>query len=155
MKAKKYLITIICILSLFIITGCGKKEALVTKDFNKICEDNDLIITDAKDQFEDVSYVKDASIASSIAGWQIEFFTFEDEEHAKDMFDKNKKDFEESKDGKIVTEKNINVENYSTYSLTTSSNYMYISRVDNTVIYLKVSESNKKDVEKIIKQLKY
>lgn len=155
MKAKKYLITIICIITLFIVTGCGNKEVLKTEEFNKICEDNDLIITDAKDQFEDVSYVEDASIASSIAGWQIEFFTFEDEEHAKDMFEKNKEDFEESKEGNIVTEKGVDMNNYSTYSLTTSTNYMYISRVENTVIYLKVSESNKKDAEKIIKELNY
>lgn len=155
MKSKKILITIICVLSLFIITGCGNKEVMTTEEFNKICEDNDLIITDAKDQFEDVTYLKEASIASSLSGWQIEFFTFENEEYAKDMYEKNKKDFEENKDGDVALEKSTNLKNYSTYILSTSDNYMYISRVDNTVIYLKVSDSNKKDVQKILKKLNY
>ncbi len=156
MKSKKLLLIITCIFTLLFVTGCGTKEAITTEKFNKIAEEEELIITDAKDQFEDKTYVKDASIASNVAGWQIEFYTFEDEDSAKEMYASNKSNFEETKeDSKANAETNIEGKNYQKYTLSANDYYMHICRVDNTVIYLKVPDKYKDDVKNIIKKLGY
>ena len=156
MKNKKILLILICTMSLFLITGCGKKEAITTKDFNKITEEAELIITDAKDQFQDKDYVKDASIASSVAGWQIEFYTFDSADSAKEMYSKNKSDFEAAKDNsKKSSYVEKNKDNYAEYTVTADGYYMHICRIDETVIYLKVQDKYQDEVKGILKNLGY
>lgn len=155
MKMKKIIIVLICILSIFQVTGCAKKEAISADNFDKIAEENSLIITDAKDQFPDNPELEDARIASSIAGWQIEFFIFDDEEHAKNVYTKNKNDFDTNKDKDKSAFNETNTSNYSSYTLNSNGNYMHICRINNTVLYLNVPESNKDEVKKIVKELGY
>ena len=57
--------------------------------------------------------------------------------------------------GNGATESSANIGNYSTYGLTSNGYYMYVSRVDNTLLYAKVSTTYKDAVKSIIKDLGY
>ncbi len=47
------------------------------------------------------------------------------------------------------------MKNYSTYSLTTNGKYKYLSRIDNTLIYIDASDDYKDAIKDIIKELGY
>ena len=86
--------------------------------------------------------------------YQIEFFVLNTETDAKDMFKDNKKKFESSKSG-TYAQSNISLLNYSMYTLESGGYYMYISRIDNTVLYTKVNSKYKDDVKLFIKKIGY
>ena len=153
MKKRGIIFAVICILTLFITTGCFSKTAITTSDFKSKMEAKGFITLDVKQQFSQYDYVKEATVAKN-DNYQIEFYVLTTTERAEYMFNTNKKIFEGSKaSGSLETKAKVG--NYETYSLTSSGYYMYISRVDNTFIYLKVNESNKDDVTKVIKELGY
>jgi hypothetical protein len=70
------------------------------------------------------------------------------------MFNTNKSTFESYK-GNSSSESSANMSNYSTYTLTSSGYYMHLCRVDNTLIYVRVKDDFKKDVQAVIKKLGY
>ena len=70
------------------------------------------------------------------------------------MYDENKKIFEKEKT-EDATEISSNWRNYDTYTLTTSLKYYYLCRVENTLLYVKVDLTHKKDVKKFIDKLGY
>ena len=68
------------------------------------------------------------------------------------MFEKNKADFEAAGSG--ITLEN-NMINYNTYSKENDDYYMFIERVENTVVYAKVPAGQKDGVKKIVKNIGY
>lgn len=153
MKFKKIILILICGI---LLTGCGNKVALSAKEFTEIAENEELIISDAKEYFLDKDYLEDATIAASISGWQIEHYTMKTEEDAKTMYNNNKEFFEsELDDENKKLAKEIEKDNYTIYSLTASGSFKYMCRIDNTVLYVNSTETNKKSIEKIINKLGY
>ena len=51
--------------------------------------------------------------------------------------------------------KSTNGKNYETYELISNGYYMYVSRIDNTLIYAYNKIEYEKEVKQIIKELKY
>lgn len=151
---KKLLGISICILCLTMLTGCGDKKALSSKEFKEITENEELIITDVKNNFEDKEYVTDAAIAASISGWQIEHYVFTSEEEAKKMYKKNKDDFEKNLNKEDKAKETLK-NNHSVYIIDNDVTYKYLSQIDNTVLYINTSSSNKESVNEIIKKLGY
>ena len=49
----------------------------------------------------------------------------------------------------------VSMNNYATYSLTTNGKYKYLSRIDNTLVYIDVDESYKDIVKDIMKEIGY
>lgn len=70
------------------------------------------------------------------------------------FYNTNKSIFEAYKDNSSV-ETNFNGKNYSKYTLNTNGQYMLLSKIDNTVIYLKVDSENKDSINKLMKELGY
>ena len=52
-------------------------------------------------------------------------------------------------------EESIDINNYSSYTLKTGGYYMYLSRVDNTFLYVKVKDTYQDSVKKMVKELGY
>lgn len=154
MKKGKILLGIICFLTLFTLTGCGKKTAITSDDFKSISENHSYTVVDALSQYAEYDYIDSASIAQSSDKWQVEFYTLSGENYAAGMFDNNKTIFEGYK-GNISTESSSSVGNYSNYSLTSGGYFMYICRVDNTLLYVRVEDSYKDTVKDLIKELGY
>ena len=151
---KKVLIGIILISSLFILTGCGNKKAIDVETFTKVAKDKGYEIVDVSEQYASYQYIKSGTVASSNKQWQVEFYVLEDVAGSKNMYNINKIKFEKEKhDSKTYSE--VSMKNYDTYSLNTDKQYMYLSRIDNTLIYCNVQLKYEKDAKAFIKKLGY
>lgn len=148
MKKKRIILGLLLIVLL--LCSCKRNEIISEKEFTKIAKNHRLTVVDVKEQFEMKKQVKEAYVADSGKNWQIEYFIFDTEDNAVDMFNKNKGDFKSLK-GKNDKE----IEKKSMYTTTTNDYYMYLSMVENSVIYIKVPVKIKDEAKEIIKELKY
>lgn len=152
---KKILILCSILICMFIFTACGSKTAINTDKFISTMESKGFVISDVTDQFAGVDFLNDVTVAMKDSGeYQIEFYNLKDESNAIEAFNINKEEFEKEK-GSTSTESSASLKNYSTYSLTSNGKYMYVSRIDNTLIYLDVSKEYKDEVKEIINELGY
>lgn len=154
MKKRKFLFVVICFFMLFALTGCGSKTVKNTSDFKSIAENHNYTITDVTSQYASYGYIKEATVAQSSDGWQVEFYVLDDEGNATSMFNTNKSTFENYK-GNSSSESSSSMGNYSSYTLTSSGYYMHLCRVDNTLLYVKVPDTYKDDVKNLVKELGY
>ena len=149
---KKIIFFSFLLLSIFMITGCGNKKVISTREFKNITEQDVLTTVDVKDQFSDESVVE-ATIAHN-DDIKLEFYVLNSETSAKSMFAYNKKIFEGRKSG-VSKYISTDIGNSSTYMLQTGGYYMYLSRVDNTLLYISVSDQYKDNVKEVVKDLGY
>lgn len=154
MKRKNILLIVACIVMGFFLTGCGKKTAITTEQFKNIGNTNNFVVSDVSVQFSSYNYINEATIIQNPNGWQMEFYVLSDEGYANSMFNTNKNTFESQKENSSL-ESSVSIGNYSTYSLTSGDYYMYLCRVDNTLLYVRVEKKFKDSVNKIIDELGY
>lgn len=150
---KKIIFGLLCLVAIVTLTGCSKKTVLTTEDFISKSEANGYQTVDVKTQFSEYDELKSATLAMN-DNYQVEFYVLDNETNAKSMFDTNKATFEDYKTSSNA-ESSVSLKNYSTYSLTTGGYYMYLSRVDNTLIYLRVEAKYKDEVKSFVKALGY
>lgn len=160
---KKIIIAIAIILVIFLAIGIGitkmvntTKQAITANEFVSNMQAKGWYITqDVKSQFEEYEYIKEAYIAATEDySYKLEFYELSDENYATMFYNTNKSIFEAYKDNSSV-ETNFNGKNYSKYTLNTNGQYMLLSKIDNTVIYLKVDSENKDSINKLMKELGY
>lgn len=154
MKIKKIFLLLFMIVSIFTLTGCINKDVINSKKFINISKKEKVSVYNVTDYYKNDKRVKKGMVAINLKGWRVEFYEFKNEDNAEEVFDANKKNFEKEKSDNS-TEASSNWRNYSTYTLTTSLNYYYLCRVENTLIYVKVGLTHKKDVKKFIDKLGY
>ncbi len=156
MKLKKILVVCSLFLALFVVTGCSlkPKKAVNIDQFKSVAEKNSLAVIDAKSQMEQYDIIQEAYIAKSAQGWQVEFYILSTNQDAKNMYDTNRKLFKDSKSG-TVNEKYLTIKEYSMYDLESNGYYMHLSKVDNTLLYVKVDKKYEENAKKIIKDLRY
>lgn len=155
MKSKKFLLGLFLgFVVLTTLTGCGNKTVKSTNDFKSVAEKHSYRVADVTSQFASYGYISEATVAQSSDGWQVEFYVLSDNGTATSMFNTNKSLFEQEK-GSAATETSLNNKNSSSYSLTSGGYYMHLCRVDNTLLYAKVSDSYKDDVKAFIKEFGY
>jgi predicted small lipoprotein YifL len=153
-KLKKVFLGLILLSSLFILTGCGKKEPIDVEQFTKKAKDKGYDVVDVSKQYEKYEYIKSGTVASSNNKWQVELYILEDETGAKNMYNINKNKFNKEKhNSKTYSE--VTMKNYSKYTLKANNKYMYLSRVDNTLIYCDVESKYEEEAKKFIKELNY
>ena len=150
---KKGLLLGLCLLLLFTVTGCFNKKSITTEEFTKLAEKNELFVTDVKSQFVDFDYVREATVAVSPEGWQIEFYVLSDTFNAQEMYTKNKNRFE--KEDGIKSKSTLNLGNRTKYTQQTDSSYKILSRIDNTLIYVSESKEHKDKINKFVKEIGY
>lgn len=151
---KKVILSLVLISCLFILTGCGKKKAIDVDKFTKVAKDKGFTIVDVTDQYSEFEYIKSGTVATKDYKWQVEFYVLEDEAGAKNMYNINLNKFKNEKHSS-KTYSEVNMKNYSTYSLKSGGQYMYLSRVDNTLIYCNVKADYEKEAKDLIKDLGY
>jgi hypothetical protein len=137
------------------VTGCGNKTAITSSDFKTRMEAKGYIVQDATNQFSDYDYITQVYIAlSSDYAYQIEFYELSNSDNASSFFNTNKSIFENSKSSS-ASETSVSTANNAKYTLTTNGQFKVVSRIDNTVIYLNVSESYKSTIKDVLKDLGY
>lgn len=162
MNKKALLIVLIVVLILAAVIAAGvflvvkfvnvEKEALTAKEFISIMEDEDFLVGEVTDQFEDADIEVEEAYVAVGDDYQIEFYTFEDEENAEMFFKVNKAKFDEDSASSKVS---LNGKNFTSFSITADGEYRFVERVDETVIYLDVDEEYKDEVKEIIEKLGY
>lgn len=147
-------IIIICMGSMIFSEANKEKTSINTNTFKNIMENKGYTIYDTTSQFEQYGNYMLSSCLVKNNNYQIEFYELSNTENAIDMYNTNKSKFEAQKSN-MSTSTTTNMKNYSTYALTTNGQYKYISRIDNTLIYINVDENYKDSVQEIIKELGY
>lgn len=157
-QSRKLLSMFILIITTCILVGCSGKHTKITKDdFSSIAKDSGFeTIEDVTDQFEGQSdFVESATIAENVKNnYQIEFYKLKNESNAKSTFEGNKEIFERQKVSKSK-EASVSIGNYEKYSLTTSEEFMYVSRIDDTVLYVNAPIEYKDTISECINNLGY
>lgn len=131
-----------------------EKGVISAKSFSRKMEDKGYEIYDITNQFAQYeNYIEEAYVAKEDE-YQIEFYELTDLENAIDMYGTNKLNFERQKgDNSAYVSKDG--KNFSTYSLQANGKYKYLSRVENTIIYIDVDEEYKDTIKETIKELGY
>ena len=149
MKKKLSLIAVLVLFALTL-TGCLNKSVKTTDDFVKLAEEKEMKITNAIDQFSYVDFIEEANVATA-DGWQVEFYVLSDVDEAEGMYETNVAKLKANSS----TETSAEMGNYDSYGLTTGGFYMYVARVENTLIYLDVEEEFKEDAKAFIEEFGY
>ena len=155
MKKKNIFLKItVCLMIIILLTGCKNKKAINSNDFKEKATSNNYIVSDITSQFEKSKIVENAVTANKLGAWVVEFYTLKNDSNAKYMFNYNKEkaSSEKVKNSKEVSSSSVN---FSIYSLTNNGYYIYICKVDNTLLYTKVNEQYKDEVNKFIQELGY
>lgn len=147
---------LLIILIIFAINNLNKeKESLTTDSFISIMTNKSYSTVDALSQFSEYDYIKEVTLAlNPDSSYQIEFYVLEDSSYASQFYNNNKSIFESRKDNMSV-ETNVNMSNYSKYTLTSAGKYHVVSRINNTVLYLSVDESYKNTINNLLEELGY
>lgn len=151
---KKVFLSIVCLLAVITLSGCMKKDVITTEKFKSEATELGYNIYDITDQFGDYEYVKEVTIAMKNNDYQVEFYVFESDKDAKQAFERNKEFFDSQKEG-TYSDGQKNMVNYSTYRVSSNNEYMYVSRVENTLLYLHIPDTYKKEATTLIDKLGY
>lgn len=131
-----------------------EKTPISAESFNTIMREKGYIMVDITNQYAEYGdYVLKGYLAQK-SGYQIEFYELSSEENAIDAYNTNRSLFE-SQESNVSASYTISMNNYGTYSLTTKEDYKYISRIDNTLIYVNVDKDYKDTVKDILKEIGY
>ena len=149
---KKLCLFGILFFTIIILCGCGNKKAITTRDFKNITEQSGLDTYDAMDQVVGES-IKEVTLAYN-DDYKLEFYVLDSSVSAKNMYEHNKNIFEGRKSG-ISKYISTDIGNSSTYMLESGGYYMYLSRIDNTLLYVDVMDIYKDKIKEIVKDLGY
>lgn len=150
---KKFIFITLFICGLFFISGCNKNIDSFTYDkFKSSCDELDYIITDSSNSVTDNNEkVKNVYLANK-GEIQLEFYIFNSESDAKDVFELDKQVFKEFVSS-TSKEEDIKEKGYRVYSLITSSEYMYVKQIEDTLISLRCPVEYYNDARELIKSL--
>ena len=154
-KRNVFLKIILSVLMVFLLVGCGNnRKTITTEEFKDKAKSHNYIINNAISQFEEYKYINEATVVSNAGNWKVEFYVMNDNNSTSKTFEYSKENFIKSK-GNGSKETSESIGNYSNYSLTTNGNYMYLSKIDNTLIYVVADEKYTDDIKSFIKELGY
>ena len=131
-----------------------EKTPISASTFNTTMESKGYVMTNTTSQFAQYPNYMSESYVAQKTGYQIEFYELTSEENAISMYNTNKTKFESQKTNASASA-TASMNNYSTYSLTTNGKYKYLSRINNTLVYVDVDESYKDIVKDIMKEIGY
>lgn len=149
---KKVLYVLLGVLMVFSLTGCKNKTVLTIDEFNQKSENYGCNIQELNSGSLEENTVIDYSLVRCLNQWNVYFFKFESTTAAENKY----KEYEEiidSSDSSVKTK--INIKNYSTYSAQNGNSYIYISRVDDTLMQIETNAKYKDDVKDYAKKLGY
>ena len=138
---------------ILILNGVAKKVAIDAETFTAQAEESGYYV--GHDTFTESLRDEIESIVIAVEkekDYQIEFYVFTENDIAYDVFTNNKSNFE--KEG-YTTIGNINSEKFDSVTITTEDEYKYISRIDNTVLFIVVDKEYKEEVESFVEKINY
>lgn len=131
-----------------------EKESMTAWEFYDEMEDEGYVLVDITEQYAAYGINEAYLAAKPDRSYQIEFYVLASESNAISMFESNKEYFKDRAGAKRVTS-SYGFGNYDIYSLTSEGDFMYLCRIDNTLLYIDVDDTYKKEVKEIIDELDY
>lgn len=149
------IVAIAVIVGVLLFSITKEKASITASDFYSTMQQKGYVVQDAKSQFADYDYIKQVYIAAnSDYTYKLEFYELEDTSYAVNFYKNNKAIFEESK-GNVSAENSIEGKNHAKYTLSSNGQYMVVSRINNTVMFVKVEDAYRDTVKSILKELGY
>lgn len=131
-----------------------EKTPIQAEEFKTMMEAKGFKIADVTSQFAQYrDYMSTAYVAQK-DGYQIEFFILSNLDNAVSMYNTNKAKFESQK-GNVSGAYSTSLKNYSLYSITTNGKYKYVSRIDNTLVYVDADTTYQGDIKTVLKSIGY
>lgn len=131
------------------------KDAVSLSEFKMEAIEKHYDVINVKEQYSAYDFILSADIAvSKNREYQIEFYVLSDEQHAKEFFLTNKAQLESYK-GNVSSNFEKNFKNGNKFAMSSNQQYMVVSRIDNTVIYLRVDEKYKDEVKDFLDEIDY
>lgn len=159
---KKSVMIIIAIVVILLVIGgilffmlSPKKKAVTEEQFVEIAKEKGYNIGEVQKDTLNNAAITSAKIAvSSDYRYLVEFYILNSHEATSHFFNECKSNFESNKvNGAIPTEESG--KEYEKYTLKSDGKYMYLARVNNTIIQLNVNEQDEKAVTEFINALGY
>ena len=154
-KIKSFALIALCLIMALSFGGCAKKDPVTSQVFGDTMTQNGYTVKDIKEQYSDLEFITEAYLAvDETESYQIEFYVLSDKDRAVKMFDGNKQNLEENKDSTHLST-SVSAGNHGKYTLTTDSEYVLISRIDNTMVFAKTAVDYKDAVNTMVETLGY
>ena len=159
---KKSVMIIIAIVVILLVIGgilffmlSPKKKAVTEEQFVEIAKEKGYNIGEVQKDTLNNAAITSAKIAvSSDYRYLVEFYILNSHEATSHFFNECKSNFESNKvNGAIPIEESG--KEYEKYTLKSDGKYMYLARVNNTIIQLNVNEQDEKAVTEFINALGY
>ena len=153
MKKISLLLLFICFL---FVTGCTSNEEKVAKtlnDFEVACNNQGFIVTDNMGEYQNVDYITGSYIAT-LNDVTIEMVIYDNADNASKAQKSQIEVFNTMKGSGAVINKDKG-KNYYKYDMVTNGFYTVNAKVDNTLIFSRVSVDNKDTIEKILNEMGY
>ncbi len=131
-----------------------EKEVLTAQEFYNEMDDEGYEMVDVTAQYAIHGIDKAYLAVEEDNAYQIEFYELSSVSKAESMFESNKDYFKDRAGSKRVTS-SYGFGNYDIYSLTSNGDFMYLCRIDNTLLYIDVEDIYKDEVKEIIDELDY
>ena len=154
MKKKHIIMSIICLVAVLFLVGCFTKQSITVDEFKSNMEGNGLTLNNIKEEYGVYEEVVDANTAILDDKYQVEFYTFTDEVSSQGFYETRINEFVPI-ESTYKEKYNETGSNYNIYSLTTEDVYVYISRVDKTLLYINVNKEYKDEIKDLIEKLGY
>lgn len=148
------LVLVIAAVVVFFVVIDKEKEYMSAKEFYDEMEDEGYVMVDITAQYAAYGIDEAYLAVKPNQEYQIEFYELSSVSKAESMFESNKDYFKDRAGSKRVTS-SYGFGNYDIYSLTSNGDFMYLCRIDNTLLYIDVDDSYKKEVKEIIDELDY
>lgn len=148
------LVLVIAAAVVFFVVVDMEKEYMSAKQFYYEMEDEGYVMVDITAQYEAYGIDEAYLAVKPNQAYQIEFYELSSISKAESMFESNK-DFFEDRAGSTRVRSSFGFSNYDTYSLTSNGDFMYLCRIDNTLLYIDVDDRYKEEVKEIIDELEY
>lgn len=152
---KKISLLIIFIFCLFI-SGCASnksKDVGTLNDFESVCLNEGLSVSDNMTEYKDVNYVTEAKVATG-EDIRIQMVIYDSNENAENVLNEHISSFLTMKGSGSVIDKDKG-KNYYHFDMISNGYYMVTSRIDNTLIFTKTPVKNKEVIDNIFKELDY
>lgn len=151
---KKVLLILVGLVFILCLTGCGKKKITVDELLNvtgKLGYIPTDVTSDAQQQFSKI--VQSIHLTDN-DGIEIEFSILEDINSTLNKYNIKQREVEKYKqDGFLYSTESTT--NYESYALNTKEKYFYISRVDETYLYIKCDYEDKEEIVSFVEEIGY
>lgn len=159
---KKKHLTIICVgvtivlLVILIVAMIIKKipmKSIEFEDFQQFTEEKGYKFIDNRERIsvDQVGYSCAAFIREGVG---VEFTECVSNQMAEQLYN-NYKDYAQNFKANISKEASINFSKYGSYTMETIDTYMHITRINNTIMHVRVSPEDKETVIEFMKELDY